>query len=562
MSYCINPECPSRQNADDAMVCQTCGTDLVLQGRERIARPLVPHDPRRPSALYETMDGQKVLKVLKWQEEKYVELFEREALTLQDLEHPRILKGYGLFKFITAQNEELLCFFMDKVPGQNLAQWIQENKRPSERFVLRCLRQILDILGYLHGEGFLHRDIKPDNVMITPDRDFFLIDFGSVQDIYKARTRIISDGYTAPEQVNQRSTPKSDLYALGRTVLHLATGFHPTLLERDKKSNKLFWYKKTRRFSRASRIFIDKLLAEYPSDRPNSAFIALNEITPSKLIWKWANSPIGLSFTTLTIIFGLAAMILQNAFLNDEYIKKVYSEAQSELVKSDYDKAKESLRSIIFINQLRFREESKHYNDLGIVYYKERDFVRAEENFRKSIDIKSDLISVAISHYHMARIYEETGDFEDAALEYSKAFVMIEKDSIYYFVIVNRYARLLILYEKDFNEALKISKDAFFALKNSEFSDSNIDIALINKNIGWALLEKRDIESAISYLLTATEARPDDATAYCLLAQTINVEGFQFQDLTWWKECASQENVDGLPETQIWQQQANRYLSR
>ncbi|MGB0561104.1 MAG: serine/threonine protein kinase, partial [Spirulinaceae cyanobacterium] len=244
MSYCINPDCPSRRNSDDADLCQTCGTDLVLQGQYRVLSPLVPHDPRRPSDLYEVEDQQnitgdrKILKVLKWQDPKYVELFEREALTLQDLDHPGIPKGYGLFKFLTAQNEELYCFVMDKMPGQDLAQWIRNNRRPSEHFVLNCLRQLIRILDYLHRSGYLHRDIKPANIMIA-DQQVALIDFGSVQAIAQSQTRVISDGYTAPEQVNREAVPLSDIYALGRTIVHLVTGMHPIQLKYDYKTKKL-----------------------------------------------------------------------------------------------------------------------------------------------------------------------------------------------------------------------------------------------------------------------------------------------------------------------------------
>lgn len=567
MSYCINPECPSRQNPNTVEECQTCGTTLVLQGRYRVLKPLMSIDPRRACDLYEVSDRgeQRVLKILKWQDAKYVELFEREAITLQDLEHPRIPKGYGLFKILTAQNDELRGFVMDKIPGQNLEAWIRNNPRPTERFVVRCLRQLVQILDYLHRSGYIHRDIKPANIMVTPDNGVFLIDFGSVQLIGHSRTRIISDGYTAPEQINSEAGPESDVYALGRTMIHLMVGIHPTLIKGD-ESGYLFWQGYTEGFS----IPIKNIIAELVNQSVQIRKMALPKITqklrPKFLFINQLLSRLKVIFFYSIfpyIILVVALLIIDigfNTFVwkSNPTLEDIES-GRSEDLRDEgvMREVRNGLEARVRLNKYFFWRSSIAPNDLGIVCGILNDLECTLENYRRSIDIKSKQSTEAISRYQIGVLHERLGHFEYALSEYQSAISiieMIDTSPPAYPVIINRYSRLALWFKKDFEEAIGKSE---IVLALDKVASPDISIAL--KNVGWAFLEQGELDRAQEYLLKSIEIDDSDATPYCLLAQ-VSVGRGDVESQQWWQDCKSKPNEYNLPETRTWQQQATRYL--
>ena len=127
--------------------------------------------------------------------------------------------------------------------AQSLQEWVLSGRTFSEDELKAIAKQILAVLDYLHcgNPSVVHRDIKPSNVLLG-DRSghrpgqVYLIDFGSVQVGRQDGTRTIvgTYGYMPLEQFGGQTTPVSDLYALGATLIYLATGEHPAdLPQRD-----------------------------------------------------------------------------------------------------------------------------------------------------------------------------------------------------------------------------------------------------------------------------------------------------------------------------------------
>ena len=124
---------------------------------------------------------------------------------------------------------------MDLVQGQSLADLIAARGPLPEAQVLEWARQLLDALAYCHSRGVIHRDIKPQNVIIRPDGQAVLVDFGLVKlwDPRDPRTRTVVRGmgtpeYAPPEQWGMGHTdPRSDLYSLGATLYYALTGQAP-----------------------------------------------------------------------------------------------------------------------------------------------------------------------------------------------------------------------------------------------------------------------------------------------------------------------------------------------
>ncbi len=288
MSFCINPVCPkpNHPDNDENRFCQSCGSQLELLKRYRVLRLL--SDKTGFGKVYDAyeQDTPKILKVLKEDlssDAKAVELFQQEAAVLGHLNHPGIPKVDGYFQYQTRNGLLLHCIVMEKIEGLNLEQWLrqQQNRPISQEQAVTWLKQLLEILALVHGKQYLHRDIKPSNIMIRPDGQLVLIDFGTAREVtrtYLAKissggggiTAIMSSGYSAPEQINAQAVAQSDFYALGRTFVFLLTGYHPLEMY-DSHDNELHWHNHATQISPLLLNLIDSLMVRDVNQRPATA---------------------------------------------------------------------------------------------------------------------------------------------------------------------------------------------------------------------------------------------------------------------------------------------------
>jgi serine/threonine-protein kinase len=164
--------------------------------------------------------------------------FEQEAVTVARLKHNHLA---GVTDFFEQHGNVYLV--MEFVQGESLAQRIEREGSLSEEQVLSWAEQLLSALAYCHNQGIIHRDISPQNVIIRPDGQAVLVDFGLVKlwDPRDPRTRTAMRGigkpeYAPPEQYDTQSghtDPRSDIYSLGATLYHALTGkVPPTVTQR------------------------------------------------------------------------------------------------------------------------------------------------------------------------------------------------------------------------------------------------------------------------------------------------------------------------------------------
>jgi len=160
-----------------------------------------------------------------------LKLFEREADILKQISHPRIPKYRDYFSIEDKDN--WFALVEKYIPGSSFKQLIENKNRFTEEELRKIASEVLEILCYLHtlNPPIIHRDIKPSNLMLGEDKKVYLIDFGAVQDNGAAQgatfTVVGTYGYAPVEQFGGRTVPASDLYALGATLIHLATGTIP-----------------------------------------------------------------------------------------------------------------------------------------------------------------------------------------------------------------------------------------------------------------------------------------------------------------------------------------------
>jgi serine/threonine protein kinase len=217
-------------------------------------------------------------------------LFAREASILHQVQHPQIPRFWAAFEW-----EDRLFLVQDYIQGENYRTLLQQRRDRdttlNEAEVLHLLNHLLPVLSYLHDLAIVHRDISPENLVLSPSKgatehpqtpdDFtaglpVLLDFGSVKAatsglaLVSSMTRVGKVGYAPPEQLQTGNVlPHSDLYALAATCIVLLTGREPQQLL-DSLTLDWHWQAYTS-VSRELANMLNRMLALHPTDRYQSA---------------------------------------------------------------------------------------------------------------------------------------------------------------------------------------------------------------------------------------------------------------------------------------------------
>ncbi len=161
--------------------------------------------------------------------EHLLKRFSEEAQLLAKMRHPNIVK---VIRFFRANNTAY--FVMEYAEGETLKAYLARKGTMSEEEILSVMMPILEGTKYIHEQGFLHRDIAPDNIYLKKDGMPILIDFGAARDAIAEESKnissIVKEGYSAPEQytVNNKQNASADIYALGAVFYRMITGKVPS----------------------------------------------------------------------------------------------------------------------------------------------------------------------------------------------------------------------------------------------------------------------------------------------------------------------------------------------
>ncbi|MBO3461515.1 protein kinase [Aetokthonos hydrillicola Thurmond2011] len=315
--YCTHPKCSKPENEisdkeinarnETKICCNDCQMPLILQGHF-VAINLLGEGGFGRTFLAKDLDFLEpnfVIKQLRLthtsgqiftpQElERRQNLFVREAKTLFTLRHPQIPRLFAFFSLeLTDKNGLPQNFFylvQDYIEGCNLAEELSNkpDKKFSEDEVINILKEILNILTYIHhdegthNEHYIHRDIKPENIMrCSRDGKLHLIDFGAVKQVVQGfepeTTSIVLDPrFAPPEQWDKKAvSPASDLYATATTCLCLLTGIRNV---RGLLFNSC-WRDHVKVRDHRFALVLDSMLKSEQQIRPQSATEVLNALS-------------------------------------------------------------------------------------------------------------------------------------------------------------------------------------------------------------------------------------------------------------------------------------------
>jgi serine/threonine protein kinase len=238
-----------------------------------------------PTDLATRTQDSSIMPISDGQSETYgwgLQRFINEAQTLVKFRHPNIVQVIAVFE---ANNTAYMV--MEYVKGRTLEDAFRHKKIDGEEALNRVFFAVLEGLELIHNAGFIHRDVKPDNIYLREDGTPVLLDFGSARQAIGAQTRtltaLVSPGYAPLEQYDnstdgeRKQGPWTDIYALGATMYRAVVGkAPPDAMQRVNamvggkdpyvKATEVGKYRYSERFLRA----IDYALAFHSEERPQS----------------------------------------------------------------------------------------------------------------------------------------------------------------------------------------------------------------------------------------------------------------------------------------------------
>ena len=440
---------------------------------------------------------------------------------------------------------------MSKIEGVTLSAWVKEHGPVTQELGLVWLTQFSEILDYVHSLGFIHRDVKPENIIVRPDRSLALIDFGFSQSntdsLRLGSSRVLyavrSFGYTAPEQNIGRSYPQSDIYALGRTLVFAFTGQSFSDIPSDERGN-LHWHHCARQISKPFHRLIDRMMAPSIAKRPQDAYeilCILKDVLPGQIKWsrRWQSKAFRYGSLVLSSIAMIGLLNYSRLRLSEYY----YSSGLDRANQGDYATARQNFNVSTWLHadEPAFTALARMCAHIG-----QNDC--AKTNYEAAIKVNPKNES---PWYNLATYYEDVNDLNAAQKTYQRALTLKKDDP----TTLNNLARLFILSNK-YTQAKKSLEQAEGALAGHAGQENLLMLGTIYKNQGWMLYEQRNYTDAKEVLSKAIDSNPNLVSSYCLLAQ-VN-EKMNQPASEYWAKCVFPEenNIiaqdETLPEVSVW----------
>ena len=426
-----------------------------------------------------------------------------EANMIKRLDHPALPRIVDII-----DNGSTIYIVMDFIEGQSLDKILAEFGAQPEEKVISWGMQICDVLKYLHSQKppIIYRDMKPANLMLKPNGNICIIDFGIAREFIetKADTTVLGTrGYAPPEQYSGLTEPRSDIFALGMTMHHLLTGVDPTRGEQYEPVR--YWNPE---LSEGIEAIIDKCVEPSLEKRyQNCSDLMLDLQEPEKVTRGWKKMlkkrlATFITVGTLTVAFA-AAGIITNRIAASGKVKNYHYWIDI----GDYDGAieidKDNIEAYTKIYDDMIRDESSTTED----------FLSLRNKLNKSdLNPETDQ-EVAELYYDLGGMFllDEKVSFLNRVNNALTCFDKIkDNQSFPKKDLVQAYCRIIEFLNKKTRKSAGRSKDDYEDLLN-------------------------DIRSVVSVLdsLTGDDADFERATYYYTVLMTIseNVTGFIGSDI-------------------------------
>lgn len=424
---------------------------------------------------------------------------------------------------------------MEMIHGCTLREYIRQHGAQDQRVVLKWTRQLCEVISYMHTrrpKGIIHCDLKPENVMITPEKDICVIDFNASLEVAPeedGRDPIgATPGYAAPEQFNvpvSRFPPdhpllrvvqaaqgcgsvsyRSDLYAIGALAYYMLTGYDPAL-----------WIDGVIPLTRyrivlgdAFRAVIEKAMQPDPRARYGSAAAmlkALNNLPAlDKRYRRWRRQvfavaaivSMGLALSIFTLFLGYRSLRVEQ---NGEY-QAMIQQARQMRQDGQYDASTDLLLEAVAMRP----NQVEAYLELGALLYQQGDYQQAVDlmdgvEFQAGGGISKAEFEEAQGQvaYILANCCYELEDYAKALTNYQLAVYFVPDETEY-------QCELAICYAKTGNQ--EMAQDMLTQLETTDCPAERL--AMVRGEIDYAY---GDYETAYDSLSQAAAALTDETAA-------------------------------------------------
>ncbi|MBR8839434.1 MAG: tetratricopeptide repeat protein [Stigonema ocellatum SAG 48.90 = DSM 106950] len=460
-------------------------------------------------------------------------LFDTEAQVLYKLgTHDRIPQLLAYFE----ENEEFYLV-QEFIEGYDLSQEITPGKPLSQDEVISLLREILEILEFVHQQKVIHRDVNPRNILRhKQDGKLVLIDFGAVKQITtqvvtpttktKFTVAIGTPGYIPSEQAQGDPKFSSDIYAVGIIGIQALTGLSPDQLEKDPETNEIIWQRDSTVSEDFAKI-LDKMVCYDFRQRYPSAAVALQAL--KDLNQQYCNT------------------IALNIPLSKGNFGKITKPKKGFLIKFLIGMTLIGIgvaASIYITHTINSANATELYKQANTLYELQR-YQDALTSYEQAVEIRPDY---AQAWNGQAKTLSELKKYQEALTAYDKAIQIqpnyLEAWSGRGFVLnkLQRYQEAIASFEKTLQlenkspEVWNAKGEAWSSLNQYDKAIKSYDKALELKpdyyeawyNKGWALHNLKQYDEALAAYNKAVEFKPDYEQAwYNRGNELVNLQRYQ-----------------------------------
>lgn len=344
-----------------------------------------------------------------------------EANMMKRLDHPALPRIVDII-----DNGVTIYIVMDYIEGESLDKILAAEGIQSEEMVIGWAKQLCDALSYLHSQKppIIYRDMKPANVMLKPEGNIKIIDFGIARE-YKeqnlADTTVLgTKGYAPPEQYSGQTDQRSDIFALGMTMHHLLTGVDPR--SGEAYASVRMWNPE---ISEGVEAIIDKCVQPAAENRYQTCADLLYDLEHPELISKDFKRKQKNKLAAFIISAGVGLLMLITGIVCNLLSTKVstntYENLISVMASTSYEEKIESYKEAIEIYPYDTRAYVyilEAYENEGVFSKAENDEFLALYNANKD-GFDTTTVEVAELNYKIGMMYFNYYTNEDGSMSFS-----------------------------------------------------------------------------------------------------------------------------------------------
>lgn len=495
---CFN--CLAPYDDPQATRCSHCGAALLIKDERGVK--LLNSNRYAPVIETESVGGErKIIRIVRDSSriERLQEVVMGLRITSGQSSHsfcPNVIDTF-FWRFDDSE-EPIYCMLLEKIEGASLQDYVKRHDTSDEQ-VITWMLQLFEMVDTFHEQGWLLRDIKPENLVINREGRLIFVDIDSLfhlsWDIGSLLWHLSSPGYTAPEQNDRQPSPASDLFSIGRTAIFCLTGQSPAELYDE---SGFAWRHGLKKSSPLVLDLVERLVSLNPIERPRVRdSINYLELLPAKIRkqarWDRYKWPV----TIVLSLIALGVLIpLERRWTS--WSRRIRAD-QQQLV-GNVEQAHALYERSLLANS----NNAAAYSGLGLTCSEVQCGIGYLE---QAMALAPDDDSIK---YNLAVLYESVDPQRSLGLYESVSF-----ESERYELAQNNLARVNIQHG-DYAQALAILEPLI-----EQGNDDRIDTHLLAKaykNTGWAYLQMGDYPKAQERLEQSVSLDPLPGDGYCMLA--------------------------------------------